>query len=82
MTNLEKPLRPDNRPGLPALAYRLGDYASFKARLLSRLNAPLVTVEQPEGVSLATLTTRASDDPAIAFFDACAIVADVLTFYQ
>ncbi|UBF28585.1 hypothetical protein K9N68_12320 [Kovacikia minuta CCNUW1] len=76
------PPKPNNRPGLPALAYRIGDYNSFRERLLSRLTCPLFTPEQPEGVSLAALTTRVSDDPAIALLDACAIVADVLTFYQ
>jgi hypothetical protein len=31
---------------------------------------------------LASLTTRAGEDPAIALLDAWAVVADVLTFYQ
>ena len=32
--------------------------------------------------SLSALTTRESDDPAIALLDAWAVAGDVLTFYQ
>ncbi len=64
--------RPDNRPGLQALAYRVGTHATFVERMLQRLATP----------SLAQLTTRSSNDPAIALIDAWATVADVLTFYQ
>lgn len=71
-----------NRPGLPALAYRIGDYASFRKRLIERLICAYPIPDHPSGISLAKLTTRANDDPAIAILDACAIVADVLTFYQ
>jgi predicted phage baseplate assembly protein len=64
-----------NRPGLDALTYRVGDRATFlesmKARLSSR-NFP----------ALANLKTRHTSDPAIAWLDAWATVADVLTFYQ
>jgi len=72
-----------NRPGLPALSYRSRNYATFFRRMLSRLG--MLTL--PDGDSggtrpLRTLTTRSSDDPAIALLDASAIVADVLTFYQ
>jgi photosystem II stability/assembly factor-like uncharacterized protein len=63
-----------NRPGLPAIVYRIGDYNSFRQRLLSRLSV------SPK--SLAKLTTRSNEDPAIALLDAWAVVADVLTFYQ
>lgn len=81
MTPAEDPLL--NRPGLPALFYRIGDYASFRQRMLSRLMNQLQTTDQPpQQISLDQLTTRASDDPAIALMDAVAVVADVLTFYQ
>lgn len=63
-----------NRPGLDTLAVRIGTHASFfetmKARLASR--------DYP---TLRDLTTRSSDDPAIAFLDAWATAADALTFY-
>jgi len=72
-----------NRPGLPALAYRAGTYATFFRRMLAQLG----TYTLPDGDfggtrPLGPLTTRASDDPAVALLDASAIVADVLTFYQ
>jgi len=60
-----------NRPGLSALTYRVGDYASFRSRLLSHLSQ-----------DLPGLKTRDPDDAAIALLDAWAVVADVLTFYQ
>jgi ligand-binding sensor domain-containing protein len=72
-----------NRPGLEQLAYRIGDYGSFKQRLLAALPTAL---QPPSGTSgdapLADLTTRDDSDPAIALLDAWAVVADVLTFYQ
>lgn len=71
-----------NRPGLPALAYRLGDYHTFRDRLLSQLIRSFPSADYPQGVSLKQLTTRESNDPAIALLDAFAVLADVLTFYQ
>lgn len=70
------PLTPaelDNRPGLFALAYRVGTHGTFKQTLQSAL------ASQP---ALDTLTTRDAADPAIALIDACATMLDVLTFYQ
>jgi ligand-binding sensor domain-containing protein len=72
------PPRPSNRPGLPAIAYRIGDYNTFRQRLLAVLSTPVT----PGGATLAKLTTRELEDWAIAWLDACAVVADVLTFYQ
>lgn len=82
MTCPKRPPRPSNRPGLPTLRYRIGDYASFRARLLERLTCVLVTSDRPQGISLRQLNARTNDDSAIALLDACAVVADVLTFYQ
>ena len=64
-----------NRPGLPALRYRVGTHATF----LETMEARLSSADFPE---LRGLTTRAADDPAMALLDAWATVADVLTFYQ
>jgi predicted phage baseplate assembly protein len=50
----------------------VGTHGSFVERMLRHLATP----------ALARLTTRASNDPAIALIDAWATVADVLTFYQ
>ncbi|MEG4233978.1 putative baseplate assembly protein [Microcoleus sp. Pol11C3] len=66
--------KPENRPGLSQIAYRIADYRGFLNRLLSQLPAR-------EG-GLKKLTTRLNDDTAIALLDAWAVVADVLTFYQ
>jgi predicted phage baseplate assembly protein len=72
-----------NRPGLPALAYRIGTHGAFLRRMLARL--PIYVLPDGPGAGsrpLADLTTRDSDDPAIALLDAWATAADVLTFYQ
>lgn len=69
------PLAIENRPGLSAIRYRVGDHARFKESLLAGLSrAPLP--------ALRDLTTRRDDDFSIALLDACAVMADVLTFYQ
>ncbi|MEH1828438.1 MAG: putative baseplate assembly protein [Nostoc sp.] len=70
---VQTPVDHDNRPGLAAIAYRVGTYPQFKHSLLAQLSTP---------PALQTLTTREDDDFAIALLDAWAIVADVLTFYQ
>ncbi len=76
----QTPLDLTNRPGLNALAYRVGTYASFFETMKARLSSTDFAVE---GVfPLAGLTARDSSDPAIALLDAWAVVADVLTFYQ
>ena len=72
-----------NRPGLPSIDYRLDTHSGFFRRALSKLHLQKVLDEsQPESQPLRALTTRSRDDPAIAFLDAWALVADVLTFYQ
>ncbi len=81
-----------NRPGLDALAYRVGTHATFLATMKARLSNICVG---PEGevceggnggengrYPLKALTTRAADDAAIALLDGWATVGDVLTFYQ
>ena len=60
-----------NRPGLPAIARRVGTHPTFKAAMLRKLAAAV-----PE------LTTRDDDDFTVALLDSWAGVADVLTFYQ
>jgi Baseplate J-like protein len=74
-TAVDTPMAKANRPGLPAISYRVGTYAGFRATLLSRLSST-------DFPALAGLTTRAEDDWTIALTDAFACVADVLTFYQ
>jgi Baseplate J-like protein/Repeat of unknown function (DUF346) len=73
----------NNRPGLSALSYRIGNYGLFFQRMLDQIHSYSI----PDGSAhpphpLAALTTRSEDDPAIALLDAWAVIADVLTFYQ
>src|SRR5215469_8107889 len=74
-TSVQTPHQPDNLPGLPAVARRIGTWATFKKSLLARLSSS----DYP---ALAPLKTRSDDDFTIAFLDATAIVLDILTFYQ
>lgn len=72
-----------NAPGLPALSWRLDTYPGFHQRMLASLplwRAPLTPATTPR--PLAALTTREPGDPTLAFTDAAACVADVLSFYQ
>jgi len=71
----ETPAVIDNRPGLKAIAYRIGTHAQFKDTMLARLSASGLP-------PLARLTTRDDSDFSISLLDAWAVVADVLTFYQ
>jgi uncharacterized phage protein gp47/JayE len=63
----------DNRPGLSAIAYRVGTYGSFRETMLEAIAGT------PE---LAGLTTRQDDDDSISFIDLWSALLDVLTFYQ
>ncbi len=65
----------ENRPGLPAVAYRAGDHGRFKASMLTNLGNSAFA---PFG----RLGTRADDDFTVALVDGFAAVCDVLTFYQ
>jgi hypothetical protein len=69
------PLEAANRPGLSAIAYRVGTHPDFLASMI----AGLTDVDRPR---LALLGTRDRDDFTIALLDAWAVAADVLTFYN
>jgi hypothetical protein len=76
-----------NPPGLSALRYRVGTYATFYETMLARLSSLSLSIPSPDGSAqtirpLQQLTTREPSDPSIALLDAWAIVGDVLTFYQ
>lgn len=73
--SVETPAGIQNRPGLSAIAYRIGTHSRFKESLLAELSRS----KQP---SLVPLTTRSDDDFTIGLLDAFSAVADVLTFYQ
>jgi len=63
-----------NRPGLPAIRYRVGTWAAF----LSSMEAALSSSDAP---ALAGLRTRSDDDFSVALVDAWSEVLDILTFY-
>jgi len=67
------PVAIDNRPGLSAIAYRIGTFTSFRESMLDLIAGT------PD---LAALSTRLSDDYSITVLELWAAVADVLTFYQ
>ncbi len=83
-----------NRPGLSALTYRVGTHATFLETMLARLSTHYLETEPDDTSSikhplatrhthpLHSLLTRDAHDASIAFLDAWATVADVLTFYQ
>ncbi len=72
---VETPRGIDNRPGLSAIAYRIGTHSQFKASMLARLSESGLA-------ELRNLKTRDDDDFTIALLDAWALTSDVLTFYQ
>ncbi|MEA3335585.1 MAG: putative baseplate assembly protein [Chloroflexota bacterium] len=74
-TSAETPVTLDNRPGLSAIAYRVGIHGTFKRTMLARLSSSAYP-------ALRMLTTREDDDFTIALLDAWAVVGDVLSFYQ
>src|SRR5262245_33999433 len=82
------PVSVHNRPGLPALIYRVGTHSSFFASMQARLSTMVVDGVGADGQTPATfrplegLTTRARDDFSIALLDGWAAAAHVLTFYQ
>jgi hypothetical protein len=71
--HVETPLTVFNRAGLSAIAYRAGDWASFRHSMRASLTG---------STAIAKLTTREDDDFTIALLDAWAVSSDVLTFYQ
>ena len=73
--HISTPAATENRPGLDAISYRAGTYASFFATMQARLSS----TDFPE---LAALKTRDPTDAAMALLDAWAVTGDVLTFYQ
>ena len=83
------PISEANAPGLSAIQYRVGTYATFYATMLARLSNLSLKIPLADGSGatrtifpLQQLTTREADDPSIALLDAWAVVGDVLTFYQ
>jgi len=62
-----------NRPALPRIAYRIGEYGSMRAHMLSLID---------QAPALKAWTHRGSDDPGIALVEGAAVVGDILSLYQ
>jgi predicted phage baseplate assembly protein len=75
------PLELFNRPGLSAVAYRIGTYASFRQAMIQEIPSGIVVDGLPL-TPLETWTARTGDDYGIALLQMWAYVADILTFYQ
>ena len=73
--SVQTPIRINNRPGLDAIAYRVGTHNQFKQSLLAGLSLS-------GKASLSGLTNREDNDFTIGLMDAWSVVSDVLTFYQ
>jgi hypothetical protein len=71
-----------NRPGLPAIRYRVGTYSSFRQAMIERSAAIEVGDGEKTAWPLRDWTTRASDDYGVALLEMWAYLADILTFYQ
>lgn len=67
------PLAIFNRPGLSAIAYRVGTFATFREAMLESIS---------QQATLTGLTTRESDDYAITIIELFAAAGDVLAFYN
>jgi len=67
------PAEISNRPALERIGYRIGDYASFRAHMLARLD---------QASALAAWTHRGADDPGIALLECTAIAGEIVAFYQ
>ncbi len=67
------PVAIDNRPGLSAVAYRVGTFATFRQAMFQAI---------PRSAELRDLRTRHSDDYAITILELWAAIGDILTFYQ
>ena len=74
-TSVQTPGLHPNTPGLPAINYRVGAWASFRESMLARLSS----LDYPV---LAALKTRETDDFSIALLDAASVMLDILSFYQ
>ncbi|MFY9718702.1 MAG: hypothetical protein WAK16_03575, partial [Candidatus Cybelea sp.] len=71
-TEVAVPVSEVNPPGLSALTYRVGTFATFLETMLARLSGFALNVPSLSGTGtdslmpLATLTTRDPSDPSIA----------------
>src|SRR5262249_34413013 len=71
----ETPRGLSNRDGLSAIAYRIGNYAQFRASLHAALSSSAFG-------PLSLLRTRDDDDFTVGLIDAFSCSADVIAFYH
>ena len=72
-----QPLPRWNRPGLDAIQYRIGTFATFLQGMLDAV----ATVDPPH-YPLRAWTSRHEDDYGVQILELWAYVADIVTFYQ
>jgi len=81
--NPATPLSQYNRPRLDSIGYRVGTFSSFRQAMLDFITQNPVANPDPSGAAQTyRLTSRSSDDYAVAMLELWAYVCDVLTFYQ
>src|ERR687885_1345801 len=71
-----------NRPGLPAIRYRVGTYSSFRQAMIEKSESAQIEADGRIFYPLRGWTTRARDDYGIALLEMWSYLADILTFYQ
>lgn len=79
-----------NRPGLPAIVWRPGSFATFRQAMLEAIAEGPLRPDRPEDTrwrtetraALSALATRARDDGSVLLVSLFAAVADVLGFYS
>lgn len=71
-----------NRPGLSAVGYRIGTFATFRTAALAQIRGASVLIGGREARPLVAWDARDPADFGAALIDLWAYLADVLTFYQ
>jgi hypothetical protein len=71
-----------NRPALPAIAYRVGTFATFRQAMLTAISRTDLGEAGKSYRPLLSWSTRRDDDYGISLLDMWAYLADILTFYQ
>ena len=74
------PVAIDNPPGLPAIAYRIGTFASFRQAMLDQVARADLLGATPN--PFAAWHEGSDSDYHTLFIELWAYVADILTFYQ
>jgi predicted phage baseplate assembly protein len=81
------PLRPDNPPGLAAIAYRIGTFSSFRQAMLDNVARPdllyyLIDADHATPNPFDKWRAGTEGDYHTMLIELWAYLADILTFYQ